>query len=333
MPREIVREGFVQDMHWHKGYFYFITGASFTGTELSNTRVTSIYKASDAGILLEGKNFRADTFASRIGYHGNPATTYEAQAVSVLNGKLSALIYCGIPGSGSSFHLITEAEATDLAGVEINQGIGATSYRRNFIYNTFSDLNVTNSTLSASGDAVGYLATRMLDNSELSCSLDSANYPAITNQLGIPAGSIFIKRHNANRIYGEVCTSGGAGAVSNTYRFSVFGGAMTPLTRVTMQGIVSGALYQGNSVAAVGNVFNVNWDLYNTVSILVSNSSSANPAGVLSVPTSLARYCYTNGRTLAVTNGVATLSISITATGFSVVGVTNSPVVSLILTN
>lgn len=333
MPREIVREGFVQDMHWHKGYFYFITGASFNGTETSNTRVTSMYKVSDAGILLEGKNFRADSFASEIGFHGAPAVIYEAQGISVLNGKLSALIYTGVSGVGAAFHIITEAVRSDPSSVEIRQGIGASSYRRKFFYTTFSDLNVSNATLASSGDAVGYLSRRMLDNSELSCALDSTGYPAITSQLGIPAGSIFIRRDNANRIFGEVTTSGGAGAVSYIYRFSVFSGSTTPLMRVSVQNDSSGVVYQGSVAATVGNTFSVAWNTFSSVSIFVSNVSSANPCGVLTLTSSQAKHCYNNGRSLVVSNGPASLSILPTATGFNVVGVSGSPVVALILSN
>lgn len=333
MPREIVREGFVQDMHWHKGYFYFITGGSFNGTETSNTRVTSMYKVSDAGILLEGKNFRADSFASKLGFHGTPAVTYEAQGISVLNGELSALVYTGISGTGSSFHIIRGADRATPGSVEINQGVGSSSYRRKFFYTTFSDLNVSNATLASSGDAVGYLSRRMLDNSELSCALDSTGYPAITTQLGIPSGSITIRRDNANRIYGEVTTSGGAGVTSYIYRFSVFSGSMTPLVKVSIQNDTSGLIYGGNVVATVGNSFVVPWSTFSQVSIFVSNTSAANPCGVLTLTASQAKYCYVNGRSLMITNGPAVLSILPTATGFNVVGVSGSPVVALILSN
>ena len=326
MPREIVREGFVQSMHYDNGVFYFFTGGSFLGTETSNKRVTSVYKASDAGLLIEGKNFRADSFAQKIGMNGEAGVSYEAQGIVTFKGVMKLLIFVGKPGVGTSWHVIQE----DVNGSEIRQGIGASSYMREIIYNNFSDINIDNASLLSSGDALGALAGRMLNNSKLITALDPINYSAITNQLGINAGYIEITRVNPHRIYGVV-KSTSSQLPSYTYTFSVFGRVSTPLIREDQSLITPQNLYEGATIVNTSTEIRIETKRYSKITIFMTNSSIGNPCGILTLTSDVINTIISLDTGVFISNGPASLSFKLTNDKLRVISVSGSPIIQKII--
>lgn len=326
MPREIVREGFVQSMHYDNGVFYFFTGGSFSGTETNNKRVTSIYKASDTGLLIEGKNFRADSFARKIGIKGEEGVSYEAQGIVTFKGVMKLLIYVGKPVVGSSWHIIQESAD----GFEIAQGIGSSSYMREVIYNNFSDINIDNDSLLSSGDALGAIAGRMLNNSKLITALDPTNYSAITNQLGISAGYIEITRVNPHRIYGVVKSTIGQ-SPSYMYTFSVFGRVSTPLVRVDQSLIKPFNVYEGSVVVDTSTEIPIETKKYSKITIFITNWSIGNPCGVITLTSDVINTIIELDVPVALSNGPASLSFKLTNDKLKVITVSGSPVIQKII--
>lgn len=326
MPREIVREGFVQSMHYDNGVFYFFTGGSFSGTETSNKRVTSVYKASDAGLLIEGKNFRADSFAQKIGVNGEDGVSYEAQGIVTFKGVMKLLIFVGKPGVGTSWHVIQE----DVNGSEIRQGIGSSSYMREIIYNNFSDINIDNASLLSSGDALGALAGRMLNNSKLITALDPINYSAITNQLGINSGYIEITRVNPHRIYGVV-KSTSSKLPSYTYTFSVFGRESTPLVRNDQSLINPYNLYEGASIVDTSTEIRIDTKRYSKITVFMTNSSLGNPCGILTLTSDVMNTIISLDTAVFISNGNASLSFKLSDSKLRVITASGSPIIQKII--
>lgn len=325
MPREIVREGFVQDMHYDSGCMYFFTGGSFLGVEDSNKRVTSIYKASLNGTVLDGCNFRADSFSQVLKYNGEVGVSYEAQGITTLNGSTNLLVFVGIPQKGTSFHIASSRGATEY----IRQGVGASSYLREIQYNSIQDLNVTESTLSASGDALGYLGGRMLNNSRLVTYLDSTNYPSVTTQLGVSNGLLEIVRVNPHRVYGTVRTTT-ALEPSKIKTFSVFGRKTTPVMDVQSNVSSTKTIYTGTNPVSTGFI-SMNLSGYSSISVIVTNSSIGNPCGFITLSGDTLKYFLGTDSSVLVQNAYAKLGFKINRSGLQVVLAEGSPVVQAVL--
>ncbi|HBE5204042.1 TPA: hypothetical protein KMA40_001473 [Escherichia coli] len=269
MPREIAREGFVHALDYHDGLLYYYTGGAYVGVETSNKRVTSIYCSSLNGQLLSGANYRADSFASVF----QPTTTnvgYEAQGISCRKERISILCFTGFIQANI---LIGSKDVVSGSSLVI-QNINSSSYRRVFTYSSFGDLNISNSDL-ASGDDIGLLANRMLDNSILECPLDVTNWSAITNQVGVTADNIRIYRGNANRISGLVFVSS-SDANPYNYVFSVYAGVTSPVLRLSNTRVKSKVLYTGAIVATIGDLISFDTSTYSSITILVTNTASTN---------------------------------------------------------
>lgn len=325
MPREIVREGFVQALDYHDGLLYYYTGGAYVGGETSNKRVTSIYCSSLNGQLLSGANYRADSFASAF----QPTTTtnvgYEAQGISCRKGRISILCFTG---SIQANILIGNKDIVSGSSLVI-QNINASSYRRVFTYSSFADLNISNSDL-ASGDAIGLLANRMLDNSILECPLDATNWSAITNQLGITAGNIRIYRGNANRISGLVSVSP-SDANPYNYVFSVYAGATSPILRLSNTRDKSKVLYTGAIVATIGDFISFDTSTYSSITILVTNTVSSNACVAGEYGSGLIKYLIDTSQTIVLSNTIATLGVKFTGAGIQVMSVSGSPIVKAVL--
>ncbi|HCT3691998.1 TPA: hypothetical protein SLP17_001369 [Proteus mirabilis] len=323
MPREPVREGFIQAIDYHQGILYFYTGGAYLGTETSNKAVTSIYAASLNGQILSGAQYSALSFASRFKEDESSGYKYEAQGISVLNGKIKVLCYV------NGFANILES-SDKLSGVFVRQGIGGSSYIRPLTYSSFSDLNVSNDDLLSSGDAIGTLADRMLDNSVLECSLDRTNWGAITSQLGISNGNIRIYRANANRISGEVSQSD-SDRIPYVTNFSVYSGVTSIFLRNLTTRTKSKLLYTGALIATVGDVINFDNHTYTTISIACTNSTSPNPCAITTYNHGNISFLIDNNVSVAISNGNSILQFVFTLTGIRVVGTSGSPIVKYIL--
>lgn len=325
MPREIVREGFVQALDYHDGLLYYYTGGAYVGVETSNKRVTSIYCSSLNGQLLSGANYRADSFASAF----QPATTanvgYEAQGISCRKGRISILCFTG---SIQANILIGSKDLASGSSLVI-QNINSSSYRRVFTYSSFGDLNISNSDL-ASGDAIGLLANRMLDNSILECPLDATNWSAITNQVGVTAGNIRIYRGNANRISGLVSVSS-SDANPYNYVFSVYAGVTSPVLRLSNTRAKSKVLYTGAIVATIGDLISFDTSTYSSITILVTNTATTNACVAGEYGSGLIKYLIDTSQTIVLSNTIATLGFKFTGTGMQVMSVSGSPIVKAVL--
>ncbi|MDF7245185.1 hypothetical protein NFF69_14100 [Proteus mirabilis] len=322
MPREPVREGFIQAIDYHQGILYFYTGGAYLGTETSNKAVTSIYAASLNGQILSGAQYSALSFASRFKEDGSSGYKYEAQGLSALNGRIKVLCYI------NGFANILES-SDKLSGVSVRQGIGGSSYIRALTYSSFSDLNVSNADLLSSGDAIGTLANRMLDNSILECALDRTSWGAITSQLGISSGNIRIYRANANRISGEVIQSNSDG-IPYVTNFSVYSGVTSILLRNLSTRTKSELLYTGALIANVGDVVNFDNHTYTSISIACTNSSPSNPCAITTYNHGNINFLIDNNVSLAISNGNSILQFVFTSTGIRVVGTSGSPIIRYI---
>ncbi|HCT3692495.1 TPA: hypothetical protein OTU20_001229 [Proteus mirabilis] len=330
MPREIVREGFVQALDYHQGMLYFYTGGSYIGNDPSNKRVTSIYLSSLNGQLLSGANYRADSFASAFHPDSTSVIGYEAQGISCRDGKVKILCFTG----QSQANILIGSRKIDGDGIAITQNVNGSSYRREVRFSSFNELNISNSDLMQ-GDALGLIASRMLDNSVLECALDPTNWSAITSQLGISVGVIRIYRANKSRVYGEVFTvNSDSTNASRRVSFSIYNGVTDAMTISNNYRYTPKIIYSDSALATVGQEINLNWDLYTSISVLVTNSSATNPAGVLNIDSGIAKFCIENNQNLAVGNGVATVNLSITSSGIRVVGIAGTqPIIRRVLVN
>ncbi len=325
MPREIVREGFVQALDYHDGLLYYYTGGSYVGVETSNKRVTSIYCSSLNGQLLSGANYRADSFASAF----QPTTTtnvgYEAQGISCRKGRISILCFTG----SIQANILIGSKDIVCGSSLVIQNINSSSYRRVLTYSSFGDLNISNSDL-ASGDAIGLLANRMLDNSILECPLDATNWSAITNQVGVAAGNIRIYRGNANRISGLVSVSS-SDANPYNYVFSVYAGVTSPVLRLSNTRAKSKVLYTGAIVATIGDLISFDTSTYSSITILVTNTASTNACVAGEYGSGLLKYLIDTSQTIVLSNTIATLGFKFTGTGMQVMSVSGSPIVKSVL--
>ncbi|MER2910324.1 phage head-binding domain-containing protein [Morganella morganii] len=330
MPREVVREGFVQALDCHQGMLYFYTGGSYIGNDPSNKRVTSIYLSSLNGQLLSGANYRADSFASAFQPDNTSVIGYEAQGISCRDGKVKILCFTG----QSQANILIGSRTIDGDGIAITQNVNGSSYIREVRFSSFNELNISNSDLMQ-GDALGLIASRMLDNSVLECALDPANWSAITSQLGISVGVIRIYRANKSRVYGEVFTVNyDSTNASRRVSFSIYNGVTDAMTISNNYRYTPKIIYSDSALATVGQEINLNWDLYTSISVLVTNSSAPNPAGVLNIHSGIAKFCIENNQNLAVGNGVATVNLSITSSGIRVVGISGTqPIIRRVLAN
>lgn len=322
MPREPVREGFIQAIDYHQGILYFYTGGSYLGTETSNKAVTSIYAASLNGQILSGAQYSALSFVARFKPEGSTDNKYEAQGISTLNGTVKILCYI------NGFANILEA-SNNSNGFFVRQGIGGSSYIRVLTYSSFSDLNISNSDLGSSGDAIGTLSNRMLDNSILECALDQTNWGAITSQLGISSGNIRIYRANSNRISGTVSQSSSDGTPYVT-NFSVYSGVTSIFLRNLSTRTKSKILYTGALIATAGDVVNFDNHTYTSISIACTNSSPSNPCAINAYSSGNINFLIENNVSVAISNGNSILQFVFTSTGIRVVGASGSPIIRYI---
>lgn len=325
MPREIVREGFVQALDYHNGFLYYYTGGAYLGIETSNKRVTSIYCSSLNGQLISGANYRADSFASAFQPLITTNVGYEAQGISCRKGRISLLCLTG----SIQANILTGSKGRDDGYMLVMQYINSSSYRRVFTYSSFGDLNISNSSLAA-GDAIGLLCNRMLDNSILECALDATNWSSITSQLGISAGNMRNYKANSNRITGVVSVSSSDGNPYN-YVFSVYSGVTSSILRLSCSRSKSKVLYTGAIVATVGDSVSFDTSTYSSIKLLVTNSTSTNACAIGEYNSGLIKYLIDTNQSIALSNVNATLGFRLTTSGLQVISVSGNPIIKAIL--
>lgn len=328
LPREMVREGFVQGIAFYDGELFAYTGGSYSGTDTSNKNVTSIYHFTQGGLVKSSLQFYAAGFAQVFPNVDAPSNIqYEAQGIVVYNGIISLLCY-----TGSGQANILRGSIEEVANSKrISTGVGATAYTRLVRYDRFQDLNIGNDELAASGDALAKLAGRMLDNSELECNLDYTNYSAITSQIGEQYGVLRLYRANAYRIFGEVHLNANNSGSSKKINFSIVNNVTQPMCYTMQYRKKSDIIYSDAKVAVSGDIINMDYTKYNKFTVLLTHGAGTNPASLHTFDVGDIQWLIDNDQGVYLTDGTGSISAKFTAQGLSVTGATNNPIIRRVL--
>lgn len=324
LQRDMVKEGTVQGIQYHKGMLYLYTGGSYSGVNDSNQNVTSIYIVSLGGRIINSRQYYAATFAS---VFKNPASSYvyyEAQGISVFGGNVTLMFYAGTR--------LVIAEQNDVSGNVIFQGVNSTSYIWKQQYTRLQDLRLSPANLSTASDVFGAIANSMPNVSELFVSIDSTLYPAVATACGITSGNLTVRRYNQFRA--DVIITGVDATGTPCMGLSwVSSGVSMPIKWV-QKGLKHFVLRYDNATVAVNGPLTIsNISTCDTMILHITHTSATNPVTPYKFTRSEIDFYVANSTPLYISDFSGAISFTFTSTGINITGVSGGAILRRAISN
>lgn len=324
LQRDMVKEGTVQGIQYHKGMLYLYTGGSYSGVNDSNQNVTSVYIVSLGGRIINSRQYYAATFAA---VFKNPASSYvyyEAQGISVFGGNVTLMFYAGTR--------MVIAKQDDVSGNVIFQGVNSTSYIWKQQYTRLQDLRLSPANLSSASDVFGVIANSMPNVSELFVSIDSTLYPAVSTACGITSGNLTMRRYNQFRV--DVIITGVDATGTPCMGISwVSSGVSMPIKWVS-KGLKKFALkYDNANPATNGNVTISGTTTCDTMIIHLTHNSANNPAVPYTFTRNEIDFYIENSTPLYMSDFSGSISFIFTSTGINITGATGNAIIRRVICN
>ncbi|WP_252492065.1 hypothetical protein [Escherichia coli] len=312
MFRKYIRQGYIQGMTIHNGELIFFTGGSFSGDQLANRNIATIYKTSLSGTLLDAKQFYKTSFIANFG----TTQAYESQGISCLNNELT--LSCYVSGK-----LLLLKEDDSISGKEVG-----TNYSLSEVfYYGMSEVGITDSQLSTGG--IQLIVNTMVDNSRLIQSV-SSDTPNLQSIIGMQYGVLeIIKITNYRAIckfyYDSSDLSSPKSAVCYVYDTSA-----TPFYFHKLGRLTSPVLYQSTTVASTGTIPISGLLTLNKLAIEITNTTATNPVVRDVYDTDDMNHISSNSITVLATSGSSSVAYRLISTGIQITAVTGSPIIRFV---
>lgn len=312
MFRKYIRQGYIQGMTIHNGELIFFTGGSFSGDQLANRNIATIYKTSLSGTLLDAKQFYKTSFIANFG----TTQSYESQGVSCFNNYLT--ISCYVSGK-----LLLLKEDDSLSGKEVG-----TNYSLNEVfYYGMSEVGITDAQLSTGG--IQLIVNTMVDNSRLIQSV-SSDTPNLQSIIGMPYGVLeIIKITNYRAVCKFYYDSSDLASPKSAVCY-VYDTSATPFYFHKLGRLTSPVLYQSTTVASTGTISISGLLTLNKLAIEITNTTATNPVVRDVYDTDDMNHLSSNSITVLTTSGSSSVAYRLLSTGIQVTAVTGSPIIRFV---
>lgn len=312
MFRKYIRQGYIQGMTIHNGELIFFTGGSFSGDQLANRNIATIYKTSLSGTLLDAKQFYKTSFIANFG----TTQSYESQGVSCFNNYLT--ISCYVSGK-----LLLLKEDDSLSGKEVG-----TNYSLNEVfYYGMSEVGITDAQLSTGG--IQLIVNTMVDNSRLIQSV-SSDTPNLQSIIGMPYGVLeIIKITNYRAVCKFYYDSSDLASPKSAVCY-VYDTSATPFYFHKLGRLTSPVLYQSTTVASTGTISIPGLLTLNKLAIEITNTTATNPVVRDVYDTDDMNHLSSNSITVLTTSGSSSVAYRLLSTGIQVTAVTGSPIIRFV---
>lgn len=312
MYRKYIRQGYIQGMTIHNGELIFFTGGSFSGDQLANRNIATIYKTSLSGTLLDAKQFYKTSFIANFG----TTQSYESQGVSCFNNYLT--ISCYVSGK-----LLLLKEDDSLSGKEVG-----TNYSLNEVfYYGMSEVGITDAQLSTGG--IQLIVNTMVDNSRLIQSV-SSDTPNLQSIIGMPYGVLeIIKITNFRAVCKFYYDSSDLASPKSAVCY-VYDTSATPFYFHKLGRLTSPVLYQSTTVASTGTISISGLLTLNKLAIEITNTTATNPVVRDVYDTDDMNHLSSNSITVLTTSGSSSVAYRLLSTGIQVTAVTGSPIIRFV---
>ncbi|MHA0919085.1 tail fiber/spike domain-containing protein [Enterobacter cloacae] len=312
MFRKYIRQGYIQGMTIHNGELIFFTGGSFSGDQLANRNIATIYKTSLSGTLLDAKQFYKTSFIANFG----TTQSYESQGVSCFNNYLT--ISCYVSGK-----LLLLKEDDSLSGKEVG-----TNYSLNEVfYYGMSEVGITDAQLSTGG--IQLIVNTMVDNSRLIQSV-SSDTPNLQSIIGMPYGVLeIIKLTNYRAVCKFYYDSSDLASPKSAVCY-VYDTSATPFYFHKLGRLTSPVLYQSTTIASTGTISISGLLTLNKLAIEITNTTATNPVVRDVYDTDDMNHLSSNSITVLTTSGSSSVAYRLLSTGIQVTAVTGSPIIRFV---
>lgn len=312
MFRKYIRQGYIQGMTIHNGELIFFTGGSFSGDQLANRNIATIYKTSLSGTLLDAKQFYKTSFIANFG----TTQAYESQGISCLNNELT--LSCYVSGK-----LLLLKEDDSISGKEVG-----TNYSLSEVfYYGMSEVGITDSQLSTGG--IQLIVNTMVDNSRLIQSV-SSDTPNLQSIIGMQYGVLeIIKITNYRAICKFYYDSSDLASPKSAVCY-VYDTSATPFYFHKLGRLTSPVLYQSTTVASTGTIPISGLLTLNKLAIEITNTTATNPVVRDVYDTDDMNHISSNSITVLATSGSSSIAYRLISTGIQITAVTGSPIIRFV---
>lgn len=259
--RDYTKQGVIQSVTYHNGQLIFYTGGSFSGSDTGGKNLTTIYKTSLDGNLLDAKTLLKSSFIAA--FNDGSLNYYEAQGCSYYGNRL--MLQCVI---GDRVYLLIE----DDNGTTID----STFKVNDVTFHSIADVGYTDAELVS--DPVATIISAMVDNSTLYQVISSAT-PKLIGAL-YPGATGFMKFTRINQFRGlaEFYQTDNTNKIKHAVA-SVYNGVSSPFYFTKIGRYTSGSVYSSSSViTTTGNnaILIPGLNNYEKIVIEVTQTTSTN---------------------------------------------------------